>query len=154
MQPSEMSLIRENQRLKQEVSSLKEKLKRLAHEEHLNHSQAMSKSNRSVSGLTKKSLSPRYEPLKRVGLNKQFNVSPNSKLRSTGLLNQDNYVNVNHHTPPKSIGPKSYHDLESKSQNMSVDELPPRRTKKAGKEKTFESKIRMFMERNEVDRDL
>ena len=57
-------------------------------------------------------------------------------------------------TPPKSRKIKSYHELDSKSQNMSVDDLPQRRPNKSGKEKTFESKIKMFMERNEVDRDL
>ena len=57
-------------------------------------------------------------------------------------------------TPPKSVKPKSYHEPDNKSQNMSVDDLPQRRVNKSGKEKTFESKIRMFMERNEVDRDL
>lgn len=38
---------------------------------------------------------------------------------------------------------------------MSVDGIvPKRKTKKGGKEKTFESKIKMFMESNEVDREL
>ena len=58
-------------------------------------------------------------------------------------------------TPPKTFAVKSQHDIDNKSQNMSMDELPPKRgIRKGEKEKSFENKIKMFMERSEVDRDL
>lgn len=61
-------------------------------------------------------------------------------------------------TPPKTTGPKSTHDFDHKSQRHSVDETSqPKKPLQAGrkaKEQSFESKIKMFMERNEVDREL
>jgi hypothetical protein len=61
-------------------------------------------------------------------------------------------------TPPKTTGPKSTHEFDHKSQRHSVDETsqpkkPPQPGRKV-KEQSFESKIKMFMERNEVDREL
>lgn len=61
-------------------------------------------------------------------------------------------------TPPKTVAPKSTHELDNKSPRLSVDDISqpkkPYNTKKSSKEQAFEHKIKIFMERNEVDRDL
>lgn len=81
------------------------------------------------------------------------------KIRSIRPLNQDNYVNVKTtNTPPKTVGPKSTHELDNKSPRLSVDDISqpkkPFNPKKSTKEQAFENKIKIFMERNEVDREL
>jgi hypothetical protein len=58
-------------------------------------------------------------------------------------------------TPSKGMGPKSAHDFENKSQRQSVDDHSQLKQvigKRVRKEQSFENKIKMFMERSDVDR--
>lgn len=106
----------------------------------------------------KKSVSPKLDTTKKnttpIKANYQHFAQ---KIRSIWPLNQGNYVNVkNTSTPPKTIGPKSTHELDNKSPRLSVDEVQqPKKaynSKKPSKEQSFENKIKIFMERSEVDR--
>ena len=57
-------------------------------------------------------------------------------------------------TPPKTTGPKSTKDYDSKSQKYSIDDAQNKRTKKATKAPGFDRKIKLFMDKSEVDGDL
>ena len=74
----------------------------------------------------KRSVSPKLDTTKKnttpIKVNYQHFAQ---KLRSIWPLNQDNYVNVKTtNTPPKTVGPKSTHELDNKSPRLSVDEIP------------------------------
>lgn len=57
---------------------------------------------------------------------------------------------------PKKVGPKSSKDFENKSQRNSVDEpsYSHKMIKKGSKGPGFDKKVKMFMDKSEIDRDL
>lgn len=112
MQPGELKLLKENERLKQEVTMLREQLKIYNHQEKLSTSRGKPKDIQplSLKPSDKKSLSPKPEPKKSTTPLKSNYQHFAQKIRSIRPLNQDNYVNVKTtNTPPKTVAPKSTH---------------------------------------------
>ena len=57
-------------------------------------------------------------------------------------------------TPTKTSGPKSSKDYDNKSLRYSIDEPQNKMSKKGSKAPGFDRKIKLFMDKPEVDGDL